>query len=130
MVFLLVAKLAVAVVPFRSIIHYSGARLAQYAVTMLPQTRAQLRKAQHARKVIHQARRGVPVEVNCFPQALLASFLLSFRRVPYSLFFGVCRNDGAFKAHAWVSCGHVIVCGYCDSSEYKIISTYIHQTDG
>jgi hypothetical protein len=127
MAFLLVAKLAVTFVPFRNIIRYSGAQLVEHPVTTLPQNLTQLKKAQHARKVIYQARRSLPFEVNCFPQALLATFLLSLRKVPHTFFFGVRRNDGAFQAHAWVTCGHVTVCGDCGSSEYRIISTYTHQ---
>lgn len=130
MILLVVARVLVGFVPFRHIIARSSAHAASNAVTALPTARHHIHKARHTRKVIARARRSLPFEVNCFPQALVAIYLLSLRRVPYSLFFGVRRNDGAFQAHAWVVCGPITVCGDCASSEYQIISTYTHPAQG
>ena len=124
---LLLARLAVLLVPFRSIIRYSGARPSKHAVVLLPTNGQQTDKARHTGKVIARARRILPLEINCFPQALTAIFMLRLRKAPYSLFFGVRRDGDAFKAHAWVCCGHTIVCGGNGHSEFRIISTYIHE---
>ena len=126
---LLSARLAVLVVPFRFIIHHSGAQHSNNAVLLLPSQKRQLEKARHSRKVIARARQCLPIEINCFPQAVTAIFLLRLRKVPYSLFFGVRRDGDDFNAHAWVSCGHITVCGDNGQSEFKIISTYTYEPE-
>lgn len=118
------------IVPFRSIIRFSGASCSNDALLMLPTQRVHVSKAQHIRKVIAHARAKLPIEINCFPQAVTAVILMRLRNVPYSLFFGVRRERGEFKAHAWVACGRVTVCGENGSPEYAIISTYTYQPDG
>ena len=123
---LLLTRVALILVPFRFIIRHSGAQQCKEAVLLLPSQQEQLDKARHTRKVIAIARRSLPLEINCFPQALTALFLLRLRQVPYSLFFGVRRESGDFQAHAWVSCGHITVCGDNGLSEFKIISTYTY----
>lgn len=122
-------RLAVLFLPFRFLVCHSGMQYRSAALLLLPTKRQQIVKARHTRKVIERAQRSLPLEINCFPQALVAIFLLRCRNVPYSLFFGVRRASGEFKAHAWVSSGHTTVCGGNDSSEYKIIATYIYQPD-
>ena len=126
---LLIFRLALTLVPFRYIIRHSGAKHSNKALLLLPPTNQHLDKARHTRTVIARARRSVPFEVNCFPQALTALFLLRLRQVPYSLFFGVRREGGDFQAHAWVACGRITVCGDNGLSEYKIISTYTYEPD-
>lgn len=126
---LLIFRLALTLVPFRYIIRYSGAQHSNAAVLLLPSQRQQLDRARHTRRVIACARRSLPIEINCFPQALTALFLLRLRQVPYSLFFGVRRESGDFQAHAWVACGRITVCGDNGLSEYKIISTYTYEPD-
>ena len=122
-------RLVILFVPFRFIVCYSGVHYRSAALLLLPTKRQHIAKARHTRKVIETAQRRLPLEVNCFPQALLAIFLLRFRKVPYSLFFGVRRASGEFKAHAWVSCGHITVCGEKGSSDFTIISTYTYEPD-
>ena len=126
---LLLARLVVLLVPFRSIIRYTGARPSKHAMVLLPTNSQQTDRARHTGKVIARARRMLPLEINCFPQALAAIFMLRLRKVPCSLFFGVRRDNGDFQAHAWVSCGHITVCGDNGQSEFKIISTYTYEPE-
>lgn len=123
-------RLAVIFVPFRFIVRHLGAHCRSSPLLLLPTERQHVAKARHTRKVIESARGSVPIEINCFPQALVSIFLLRFRKVPYSLFFGVRRADGNFKAHAWVCCGHITVCGEEGSSEFTIISTFTYEPEG
>ena len=89
-----------------------------------PQQEAQ---ALRIARVIRVTARYCPWVANCFPQAMTARLLLGFYRIPYSLYFGLCRDPDTneFKAHAWVTAGHIPVSGGQSFHFYTIVGCYL-----
>ena len=52
-----------------------------------------------------------PFSATCLEQAVALVLLLTIARVPSNLVIGVARSDAAFRAHAWVESGGVVVLG-------------------
>lgn len=81
-------------------------------------------------KVIQIASKNTPWVSNCFPQAIVARLLLGLYRIPYSLYFGLCRDADTqeLKAHAWVASGPVYVSGDTSFETYTVVACYGSQS--
>jgi hypothetical protein len=69
-----------------------------------------------------------PWDSNCFAQAVVARALLGIYGVPYVLSFGVMRDNGkpsGIKAHAWVTCGRVVVSGGAGADRYAVVGRWV-----
>ncbi|MBX2867812.1 MAG: lasso peptide biosynthesis B2 protein [Acidiferrobacterales bacterium] len=64
---------------------------------------------------------------DCFPQAMVARFLLGLNKVPYALFMGVRRSDkqDELQAHAWVVSGRVRVTGGAGFRQYTSVGCFV-----
>ena len=73
------------------------------------------------------AARYSPWDSNCFPQAIVASFLLGIYRIPYAMYFGLMRNPSApsLSAHAWVVAGRVDVTGGSSFSRFTVVGKFL-----
>ena len=52
-----------------------------------------------------------PFAASCLEQGVALVMLLSIAGIPANLVVGVARAESAFRAHAWVECGGVVVLG-------------------
>lgn len=103
---------ALALVPFRRIAPWLGVNLG--AVAFKPDcTPAQRRRALRLARTIDLAARNALFRADCFPQALTARMLCALWRVPCAMHLGVAigGEETKLRAHAWTSCGDVIVSG-------------------
>ena len=120
-----VAKAAIFTVTFKRLVPCLGVSVGLKPWLPLLEA-AQERRARQISVVVQLAARYTPWESNCFPQAVVARFLLGWYRVPYCLFFGVCRESGtgAFDAHAWVGSGRVRVTGHNGFHKYVVVGVF------
>jgi hypothetical protein len=98
------------------------------AIPLLPDVK--LNRAIQIKKLVAVAANNTPWVSNCFPQAIAARLLLGIYRVPYALYFGLCRkgDDNALKAHAWVCSGPCAVSGGLSFDDYKVVGCYGSQS--
>ena len=47
----------------------------------------------------------------CYDQALAITLMFKRRRIPSTIYFGLCKENEKLFAHAWVRCGDKIVSG-------------------
>ncbi len=76
-------------------------------------------------RVISLASRYTPWVSNCFPQAVTARLMLGLYGVPYGLYFGVERDSGKMKAHAWVAAGRVRVTGGNSFGKFAVVGCFV-----
>ncbi len=74
-------------------------------------TPAQMWRARRIAEVVQHAAARTPWTSDCYPQALTARTFLALRRIPHAVDFGVRRESGELRAHAWVRAGRVAVTG-------------------
>lgn len=121
-----ISRLMIVTLTFRRLAPYLGKPVGLCAYTHLlpPQQEAQ---ALRIARVIRVTARYCPWVANCFPQAMTARLLLGFYRIPYSLYFGLCRDPDTneFKAHAWVTAGRIPVSGGQSFHLYTIVGCYL-----
>lgn len=121
-----VAKLAIFTVSFKRLVPRLGVSMG--VSPWLPLLDAhQEQTARWIGQVIQMAARYTPWESNCFPQAVVARLLLGWYRIPYGVFFGVCRDPltADFRAHAWVGSGRVRVTGGFGFSRYVVVGVFV-----
>lgn len=64
-------------------------------------------------------------ESKCMVQAMTAKMMLKRRRIKSTLYLGVAKNDTrGFIAHAWVSCGDLIVTGAKGVNQFTVVSMF------
>jgi Transglutaminase-like superfamily len=59
-----------------------------------------------------------PFSATCLEQGVALVMLLTIARIPAKLVVGVTRAESAFRAHAWVECGGVVVLGGAQSQGF------------
>ena len=120
-----VARLLILCVPFRKLAPHLG-ETAAAAWLPLP-TPAQTGRAVLIGRVVKTAARYTPWESNCFPQAVVARWLLGWYGVPFTLCFGLQRRpeDQAMLAHAWVAAGRVRVTGGQGFGQFTVVGSFV-----
>jgi hypothetical protein len=113
------ARLAIAVLPFSSIVGRLGGR-AESRKDAAADTAA---TSQRVRLAVRRAAAHLPWESVCLPQAIVAKAMLRRRDVPCTLYLGVARRP-ELGAHAWVRAGDIVVTGERGSAQYTIIRTF------
>jgi hypothetical protein len=118
---LAVAGLAIAVLPFRVI-----GRLAATPIRRpdpLPAERR--REAKRIRWAIAVAAPRVPWKAVCFQKGLAAQFMLRRRGVPSVLYYGAAMDSrGQLTAHVWVRDGDLDVIGGEMASRYALLTMF------
>ena len=121
-----ISRLLIITVTFRRLAPHLGKPVGLRAYSHIL-TSKQEEQALRIARVIRVAARYCPWVANCFPQAITARLLLGFYRIPYSLYFGLCRDSDTneFKAHAWVTAGRIPVSGGQSFQHYTFVGCYL-----
>ncbi len=72
-----------------------------------------------------------PWESQCLVQAILASLVLQFHRIPHVTFLGVdykTESVSLLQAHAWVCAGNVFVTGGDGFKHFTVVSSFTSMT--
>lgn len=118
---LVLARLAVAVLAFR----LSTRVLGLHAEGPDPAAPRGHERAAVVGWAVDAASRRLPWPSNCLVQALAAALLLRCHSISATLSLGVTRDNAArISAHAWLSCGEVIVTGG-HSGEFEELQRYV-----
>lgn len=67
-----------------------------------------------------------PWGYNCFAKALATKFFLNRKKIPSTIYFGVCHKgkQNKFKAHAWLKCGEIIITGAQNHEHYTVMKSF------
>jgi len=117
---LAIARLAIALLPFRAVGRLAGIR----AAGSLPRD-ARLATIRRVRWAIRAGAKRVPFRAVCFQQALAAQFMLRRRGVPSTLYFGAAPDDArGLAAHVWVRDGNTDVIGCEEAPRFPILAQF------
>ena len=114
---ILIASVAVRLVPFRALAGRLGRSVADSA-TADAETVYWLRRA-----VLAWARR-LPWRTLCFEQGLAAFAMLRRRGLAATLHYGAATIDGELKAHVWVMSGQTEVIGCENKEDYGLLARF------
>jgi len=119
------ASLAIALASFRRIAPHLGS-FHEPGEPAPATTPAQAEQARLIGITVRLAARFSPWRADCYPQAIVARFLLDLYRIPFTLSMGVKRDaeTGEMEAHAWVRSGDVFVTGGDGDAEYNTIAMF------
>lgn len=106
---LLIARGAMAFLPFRRIAAWLGTPGTESSATA---TAEEICKAQEVSWAVSVVARRVPWDGRCLAQALAAKRMLRRRGLEGTVYFGASKSESAgFDAHAWLRLGSFIVTG-------------------
>ena len=119
------ARSAVVFVSFEKIVRMLGLTSRAFPATPVASQR-QREKARKLGLAIVFAAKYSPWLANCLPQALCATILLRFHKIPHAVFLGLLRDHdkGSVIAHAWVCAGDLTVTGGGDPRSYTIVGCF------
>ena len=119
---LLVARVAMAFLPFRRIAAWLGTPGAEAPATA---TAEEIHSAQEIGWAVGAVARRVPWDGRCLAQALAATRMLRRRGLEGTVSFGVCQGESAgFDAHAWLRVGSCFVTGAPDHQRFQAFTTF------
>ena len=95
-------------------------------------------RARQIAQVIELASRHAPFTANCFPQALVVSWLLRWHGLPGVMCFGLKKSPASngglhgstVQAHAWVQAGPVAVTGGRGFEDHAVVGCYLWWSRG
>lgn len=119
------ASMMIALLEFRRIAPLLGEMIGT-EIPDRPASERQEARARQVRRTVELAAHYAPWRADCYPQALVARFLLGLYRVPCVSCLGLRRESGTgeMKAHAWVLCGSVAVSGGHGESDHTIVRVF------
>ena len=121
LLFLLLARLALHVVPYRWLTWYLSRPVREPQVT--GERRAYIR--QGIVWSLLRAARYLPGETVCFPRGIAAQAMLRRRRVGTTLYYGVTSQpDRRWRSHVWVMDGAEGVVGAYGADQYHVLARY------
>lgn len=120
-VYLILARLATRLLPFRY--------LAQFSARPLPRTEVvgneRVRLREEVCWAIYQVNQHLPGESTCLPQALATQALLRRKRIGTVLYYGVARQPGlGLAGHVWVQDGAEGIMGHLINKGYAVLARY------
>lgn len=115
------ARVAVLLVPFKTLAARLGTPMQESPETVSEAERATLRRVAWA---IGAISRRAPWRCKCLEQAFAANRMLRRRGIASTLYFGIARSDGAIAAHAWVRSGDYYVTGGSERTRFQVLSTF------
>ena len=119
-----VARLSIAMVPFRRLVACLGTPLGTQTLNTLP-TAAQAARAVQIGRAIRLTARYTPWASLCQVQAIVARFWLGLFGIPYVVNYGLRRNEqGELHAHAWVCVGPVFVTGGDGYAAFTVVGSF------
>ncbi|MEM8980598.1 MAG: lasso peptide biosynthesis B2 protein [Pseudomonadota bacterium] len=119
-----VARLIIILIPLRKLVKAFGKDRGTEAVVPLA-NQDELRRSIRIANALKLAVKYSPRSANCYPQALVARYLLKRAQVPHGLFFGLRRENDEMKAHAWVHVGPVAVTGGHSFEHYTVVRSFL-----
>lgn len=119
---LAVARILMALVPFRRVAAWLGTPGAEGPVTAAAE---EIRTAQDIGWAVGALARRVPWDGRCLAQALAATYMLRRRGLEGTVSFGA-RQGGStgFVAHAWLRLGSCVVTGGQSHERYRVLTTF------
>jgi hypothetical protein len=118
----LIARIAMACVPFRRIARWLGTPGAESPAMVTPEIASTAESIGWAVSVLGPR---VPWDGRCLAQALAAAAMLRRRGVEGTVSFGVREGEPAgFTAHAWLRVGSRAVTGGAGHERYKAFTTF------
>lgn len=119
---LTLATLALKLMPFARLASWLGAP-GQETPPQMPDQHAAL--ARDIGWAVRAAAGRMPWKAECLVQALAATLLARFRRLPSTLYLGVAYSDaGQLQAHAWLRCGPLIITGNAGHERFKSVASF------
>jgi hypothetical protein len=115
-------RMAIALLPFARLTRSLNAHAESDSGPLSPQHHD---TALLIRTAIKRAANHTPWESACLVQALCAQRMLKKRNISGSLHLGVMqegKESDSFKAHAWIQCQDLIICGAFKAGEFREIS--------
>lgn len=121
MLLLLLARLALACLPFRVIQSYLSRLPKQPEVDGYERT--QIRE--NVKWAVLRAVNYLPGKTVCFPRGIAAQAMLRRRRIGTTLYYGATsKSGGGLTSHVWVQDGTEDVTGTEESTNFKIVAKY------
>jgi hypothetical protein len=116
-----IAGLAIAVLPFRSV----GLLAARPIRRQELARQARLNNVQRIRWAVTRVAARVPWRAMCFEQGLAAQLMLRRRGVPAVLYYGAKQDDqSGLNAHVWVCDGDVDIIGGESAHHFAILAAF------
>ena len=60
----------------------------------------------------------------CYDQALAGMMMCRIRNIPATIYFGLSKNEGGLKAHAWLRCGSRVITGAAVRHNYTPVAWF------
>jgi Transglutaminase-like superfamily len=124
MLWLAVARAAILTVPFRWITRLFALIPGDGDIAMDLRSGEMVQRISWALRV---ASARSPWNSTCLAQALAGTRMLRRRRIPATLAMAVAKRaeePGSLEAHAWLSCGDVILTGAADHERYNVVAKF------
>lgn len=119
---LVIARLAVWLVPFRRLASRLGVEMAESPSTI---TEKQRDTAVPIGWAVGTLGRRLPWMGQCLVQAVAATWMLRRRRIPSTIYFGLSKDSGGqLGAHAWIRCGAEILTGDKGREDFRVVATF------
>jgi len=115
-----VSRLIILFLPFKKIVASLGI-LNQESIN----ENNDLLVAENIKKAIQRASRHSLHPSKCYDQALAGKFMLKWRRLPSTIYFGLSMNNKSnLIAHAWLRFGNNIITGEKGMEDFTIVAFY------
>jgi hypothetical protein len=114
------ARLMLICLPFRKIAPLLGKNVADSNRHDIPPSA----RPGRIRAAISRAAACAPWRTKCFEQALAGKLMLSYRKMPGIVFFGINKQGEVLNAHAWLESDGVIITGGKQVDQYTIIARF------
>jgi len=130
MILLLAARLAVVLVPFKRLAGGFGKQQSNSEFKMQNsefenQKLVDDEAVRRLGSMVQRVAKYVPWKAKCLEQAIAVKWMLAWRGLPATVFFGVKNSqEGDLKAHAWVRSGRVIATGGRNHRQFKVINVF------
>jgi hypothetical protein len=117
--FLLTVRIALAMLPLPRAL-----RLCGLAQDMMKTGQVDAAQAALVGRAVARAARHVPFRAVCLQQAFAALLMLRRRGLAGSVHFGLHRDGGELKAHAWSRCGELPVTGAGAARSFAVVAEF------
>jgi len=119
---LAIGRLMLFFLPFRRIATWMGVTMGESPPAVLPMQQAAALEIGWA---VRTMANRLPWRNVCFPQALAALWMLKWRRIPATVYFGVMRDENrTLSAHAWVRSGQQLLTGANGHEQFTVVAKF------
>ncbi len=119
-----IARLAVLALPFKWLAGSLGRHMNEAAD---PVSASELALARQVGGAVCSAANYTVWESVCLPQAIAAQWMLKRRHIAGTLYLGLAKDEAKPKklaAHAWLSCGGLLLTGARGHRQYTVVSIF------